>query len=33
MTARSYLLAYSAWLASGGSPDATAGDVVRWWRS
>lgn len=32
MTARSYLIAYSAWLAYGGSPDAPVGDVVLWWR-
>lgn len=31
MTARSYLLAYSAWVASGGSPNASAADVVAWW--
>lgn len=32
MTARAYRLAYSSWLALGGSPSASAQEVARWWR-
>lgn len=32
MTAATYLLAYSSWLALGGSLLASASDVLRWWR-
>ena len=32
MTARAYRIAYSSWLALGGSPSAPVAEVVRWWR-
>ena len=32
MTARTYRLAYSAWVALGGSPLASAWEVIQWWR-
>lgn len=32
MTAASFRLAFSSWLAIGGSPSASASEVMRWWR-
>ena len=31
MTSQSFRLAYSAWIAAGGAPNASAADVVAWW--
>lgn len=32
MTALTYRLVFSAWIAMGGSPLASAREVARWWR-
>ena len=32
MNAQIFRLAYSSWLALGGSPSASASEVLRWWR-
>ncbi len=31
MTAPRFRLIFAAWLAAGGSPNASAADVVAWW--